>query len=391
MAGDPRARATRRARAAAAALGMAMQRTNILRDIDEDLANGRVYLAAETVARFGGSLAPGAREALLRDQIDRADELYADGIAGIELLEHGRRAVAAAAGDVPRDPQADRARGVRHARRPGGRATAAQAGGRGPARARCGARLRDSGLAPLALAGPAGDSGRRRRIAASRPAGLGAAASSVRIASGGPGRRRRETRRRAVGASTRAPQGAADSQPPPTLPERQATHLPRPPRGRLLGNPAAAELGILGIGPPSAVARKLRRQARGYVKKTRPVLPAFELITTIADADPGPTGKYRTRMPNKLIQRYYRAARKAKAILLLDIQPGHSDFFEETIRLKRWLKKPDVGLALDPEWRMRNGEKPGTVIGSVTARELNATTAWLDSLVEENNLPQKLV
>jgi hypothetical protein len=54
------------------------------------------------------------------------------------------------------------------------------------------------------------------------------------------------------------------------------------------------------------------------------VLPAFELITTIADADPGPTGKYRTRMPNKLIQRYYRAARKAKAILLLDIQPGHS-------------------------------------------------------------------
>jgi phytoene synthase len=77
---------------------MAMQRTNILRDIDEDLANGRNYLATETVARFGGSLAPGAREALLRDQIDRADELYADGIAGIELLEHGRRAVAAAAG-----------------------------------------------------------------------------------------------------------------------------------------------------------------------------------------------------------------------------------------------------------------------------------------------------
>jgi phytoene synthase len=87
-----------RARPAAAALGMAMQRTNILRDIDEDLANGRVYVAAETVARLGGSLAPGDREALLRDGIARADALYEEGIAGIRFLSNGRRAIAAAAG-----------------------------------------------------------------------------------------------------------------------------------------------------------------------------------------------------------------------------------------------------------------------------------------------------
>jgi 15-cis-phytoene synthase len=86
------------ARPAAAALGMAMQRTNILRDIDEDLAAGRVYLAQETVARFGGSLAPGRRERLMRDQIARADRLYERGCAGIPLLLHGRRAVAAAGG-----------------------------------------------------------------------------------------------------------------------------------------------------------------------------------------------------------------------------------------------------------------------------------------------------
>lgn len=80
----------------AAALGMAMQRTNILRDIDEDLAYGRIYLARETVARYG-SLAPGAREQLLRDQIARADALYEQGIAGIPALACGRRAIAAAA------------------------------------------------------------------------------------------------------------------------------------------------------------------------------------------------------------------------------------------------------------------------------------------------------
>ena len=89
--GDPQ-----RARRAAAALGMAMQRTNILRDIDEDGGNGRCYVAAEAVGRFG-SIEPGRREALLRDQIARADALYDEGVAGIGLLRCGGRAIAAAA------------------------------------------------------------------------------------------------------------------------------------------------------------------------------------------------------------------------------------------------------------------------------------------------------
>ncbi|HEX8101418.1 MAG TPA: hypothetical protein VF533_02305 [Solirubrobacteraceae bacterium] len=184
---------------------------------------------------------------------------------------------------------------------------------------------------------------------------------------------------------------AATPPPPPTLPDGSRRVFPDHRVVGFYGNPKADELGELGIGPPSKVARKLRRQARGYNRRSRPVLPAFELISTIADADPGPSGKYRSRMPDGMIRRYLRAARKAKAILILDIQPGHSDFFEETIRLEKWLREPDVHLALDPEWRMLGGEKPGTVIGSVTARELNATTAWLDMLVAKHNLPQKLV
>ena len=80
----------------AAALGMAMQRTNIVRDIDEDLASGRIYLARRTVARFGAP-SPGAREGLIRHQIARADALYEEGLAGVVKLRRGRRAVAAAA------------------------------------------------------------------------------------------------------------------------------------------------------------------------------------------------------------------------------------------------------------------------------------------------------
>jgi hypothetical protein len=157
------------------------------------------------------------------------------------------------------------------------------------------------------------------------------------------------------------------------------------------GAPQSAGLGELGIGSPDSAARRLVKQAKAYDRKEAPVLPALELIAVIANADAGMDGLYRARQPDSVIRRYLRAARKQKALLLLDIQPGRSDFFTETIRLERWLREPDVGLALDPEWHVAEGEVPGKVIGSVSAREVNATTAWLEQLVARHELPEKLV
>jgi 15-cis-phytoene synthase len=79
-----------------AILGRAFQRTNILRDIDEDRAHGRVYLARTTIEQFGFPL-PGAREELLRDQIARADRMYEEGLGAIPLLSRGRRGMALSA------------------------------------------------------------------------------------------------------------------------------------------------------------------------------------------------------------------------------------------------------------------------------------------------------
>lgn len=78
-----------------ARLGRAMQRTNILRDIDEDYANGRVYIAETTIERYGFPV-PGARESLLRDQIARADTLYEQGLPAIDMLSHGQLSMALA-------------------------------------------------------------------------------------------------------------------------------------------------------------------------------------------------------------------------------------------------------------------------------------------------------
>ena len=131
------------------------------------------------------------------------------------------------------------------------------------------------------------------------------------------------------------------------------------------GAPQSDELGALGIGTPDRAARRLREQAAAYERPRRPVLPALELIAVIANADPGEDGMYRTRQPAAVIDRYLRAARRHDMLLLLDIQPGRAEFITEAIRLERWLREPDVGLALDPEWRVGPGEVPGQVIGSV--------------------------
>jgi hypothetical protein len=156
------------------------------------------------------------------------------------------------------------------------------------------------------------------------------------------------------------------------------------------GAPQSERLGTLGIGTPAQAAKRLRTVARGYVKKTRPVLLAFELISTIAAAAKGQDGLHRMHQSDEVIERYLRAARRAKALLLLDIQPGRADFLSEATRIERWLREPDVGIALDPEWHVGPAEIPGQTIGSVTADEVNEVSAYVAGIVAADNLPEKL-
>ena len=194
------------------------------------------------------------------------------------------------------------------------------------------------------------------------------------------------------------PDGAEDSAaqvqptptPPPELPGGGRQLFPDYRVVAYYGAPQDDELGALAVGSLDDAVTRLKRQARPYARKTRPVMPALELITVLAHAAPGEDGMYRARQSDSVIRRHLRAARRHKALLILDIQPGWADFFTETIRLRKWLKEPDVGLALDPEWRVGPGELPGQVIGHVGSREVNATSAWLEQLTVKYDLPQKL-
>ncbi len=77
----------------AIALGNAMQLTNILRDVKEDFARGRIYLPGEDMVRFGytetdlqnGVVNEAFRE-LMRFEIDRARAMYKEGVEGLKSL-----------------------------------------------------------------------------------------------------------------------------------------------------------------------------------------------------------------------------------------------------------------------------------------------------------------
>jgi phytoene synthase len=90
-------------------LGVALQLTNILRDVGEDWQAGRVYLPADELARFDLSeddLARGRVDvrwrAFMRFQIERNRRLYAEAWPGIQLLNEDGRFAIAAAGDLYR-------------------------------------------------------------------------------------------------------------------------------------------------------------------------------------------------------------------------------------------------------------------------------------------------
>jgi hypothetical protein len=186
---------------------------------------------------------------------------------------------------------------------------------------------------------------------------------------------------------------------PAAKPESKPAALPRGGRTILpdyrvvayYGAPQDDQLGILGIGSPRRAAARLERQAKPYARRGRPVLPAFELIAAIVTSEPGDGGDHSMRQDDSTIRRYLRVARAHRMLLLLDIQPGYAPFLQEAKALERWLKEPDVGLALDPEWSMKPPLLPAQEIGSTDAATVNDVSRYLSGVVRRYDLPQKLL
>jgi hypothetical protein len=160
----------------------------------------------------------------------------------------------------------------------------------------------------------------------------------------------------------------------------------------LYGHPGAPALGALGQQGLSASIARARRVAAPYRALSRvPVIPAFEIIATVAQAHPGMDGNYSYQSPVASLRPWVRRAAAAGMYVILDLQPGRASLLAQARRHQSLLELPDVGLAVDPEWKLAPGQLPLHQIGSVSVTEVNSVIRWLAGLTARYRLPQKLL
>lgn len=190
------------------------------------------------------------------------------------------------------------------------------------------------------------------------------------------------------GAGT-APSSTTRHAPPHPNAQRKQP-APLLPGHRLIGwcgAPGSEALGAF-TGDLDRAAVHLRHQLARY-PHDKPALPVVELIATVAHTERGPDGLFRTRRDDATVRAYLHQARKLDGVLLLNIQPGRADLFTEARAYQRWLREPDVGLALDPEWAVTGDQVPGRRFGHTTGAVLDRIAAYLSGLVRQHHLPEK--
>jgi hypothetical protein len=159
----------------------------------------------------------------------------------------------------------------------------------------------------------------------------------------------------------------------------------------LYGHPGAPSLGVLGEqGVDAAVERAGRVAAPYRALSDVPVVPAFELIATVAQRSRGTDGDFSGESSVRSLLPWVEAAGRHGMLVVLDLQPGRADLLDQARRYRELLRRPYVGLAVDPEWKLGPRQRPLGQIGSIGAAEINRTSAWLAQLVHDEGLPQKL-
>lgn len=159
------------------------------------------------------------------------------------------------------------------------------------------------------------------------------------------------------------------------------------------GNLYSTRMGILGELPRKEMLAKLEGETAKWkaVDSTVETIPALHYIAVTAQGSPGKNNMHRLRMPFHQIDTVISWAKPINAVVFLDIQVGHSSVKAEVTELEPYLSLPNVHLGIDPEFSMKNGERPGSKIGYFNAADINDAIDILADIVRKNKLPPKIL
>lgn len=159
----------------------------------------------------------------------------------------------------------------------------------------------------------------------------------------------------------------------------------------LYGTPGTPSLGVLGEQGVEAAHARAVKIAEDYDDGALPIVPTFEIIAAVASASATEDGDYSYGISFELIREWVDYAAANDIMVILDIQPGRTDFLTHAKQYEEFLVQPHVGLGLDPEWRLKDNQVHLRQIGTVDGAEINGVVEWLAGLVREHDLPQKML
>lgn len=159
------------------------------------------------------------------------------------------------------------------------------------------------------------------------------------------------------------------------------------------GNLYSTKMGALGQYKEDEMLKRLDMEVKKWedADPSTPVIPALHYIAVVAQGSEGKDGKYRARMPDTEIDKVIAMADKINGIVFLDMQVGFSNLQSEVPVFEKYFKLPNVHLGVDPEFSMKSGIRPGKVVGTLDASDINFAANYLEKLVKENNLPPKIL
>jgi len=160
------------------------------------------------------------------------------------------------------------------------------------------------------------------------------------------------------------------------------------------GNLYSNKMGALGKWPKAQMISNLLSEVKKWNEADSliPAIPALHYIAVTAQGSAGKDNKWRYRMPYHQIDTILNWAKEINALVFIDVQIGLSDLQTEIPLFEKYLSMPNVHLAIDPEFAMngKGGKRPGSVIGTMDAKDINWVGDYLASLVRKNNLPPKI-
>ncbi|MEN8098161.1 MAG: hypothetical protein ABFQ89_03730 [Chloroflexota bacterium] len=159
------------------------------------------------------------------------------------------------------------------------------------------------------------------------------------------------------------------------------------------GSPKGWGLGILGESDRASMTAKLRNDAAQIqsLATDRYVLPAYHMVTTVADAFPGEDGDYNHHVELEIIEEWINYANANNVSSIMDLQIAHADLQAEFERVRHFLYHPHVHLALDPEFVMEEGQIPGTHLGRMFAAQINSIQEQMNQIALELGVNRVLI